>query len=261
MPCAVLTRTFILTPFHTVNLEDTTITMVCVDPIVATTSLSANKYFFMTTTAGDKEAVKDGAASPPRPPIQKHSQLTSSPREAINKKFHRAARQPLPSPSSGPASLQTTTASSNIIPLPKSHIHRTPSELQLADDMRRAEYDDVRMYARLVVGMQSQIQRHCLVNGGVVNPLSQKSLQGVLKTKQANDEELMMMHDHRHHHSGWGVDCIDEQDEHSLEGMTSSSSQGGGAGQAIDASTKSYLTSSCDDDDQDADGCVFNIEL
>ncbi len=137
--------------------------------------------------------------------------------------------------------------------------------------MRRAEYDDVRMYARLVVGMQSQIQRECLVNGGVVHPLSQKSLQGVVKTKQANDEELMTMHDHQHthhsHHSdpgGWGFNCIEEQDEHAVEEMmTSSSSQGGGAGHmasaSMDASTKSFLTSSCDD--QDGDDCVFNLEL
>ncbi|KAL9183032.1 hypothetical protein ACHAXT_004819 [Thalassiosira profunda] len=33
------------------------------------------------------------------------------------------------------------------IPLPKTHIRRTPSELQLADDVARAEYEDVRMYA------------------------------------------------------------------------------------------------------------------
>jgi len=179
-------------------------------------------------------------------------------------------QRPPKSPSSGPASLQTVTgaASSNIIPLPKSHIHRTPSELQLADDMRRAEYEDVRMYARLVVGMQNQIQRNCLVNGGVVHPLSQKSLQGVLKTKQANDEELMTMHDHQHHHhhsSEWGLsDCIEEHDENSVEEMSSSQShRGTGTGQqaAMDApSQKLYLASMGDDDDADADP-VFNLEL
>merc|ERR1719203_1957761 len=71
------------------------------------------------------------------------------------------------------------------IPLPKSHIHRTRSELQLADDMVRAEYEDVRMYARLVVGMQSQ----CL-QSGYVHPLTRKSLQDILKTKQAGEGEL-----------------------------------------------------------------------
>ncbi len=76
------------------------------------------------------------------------------------------------------------------IPLPKSHIHRTPSELQLADDVRRAEYEDVRMYARLVVGMQSQ----CMVSG-YVHPLTKKSLQDILKTKQANEDELGALHE------------------------------------------------------------------
>ena len=71
------------------------------------------------------------------------------------------------------------------IPLPKSHIHRTPSELQLDDDVRRAEHQDVRMYARLVVGMQSQ----CQVSG-YVHPLTRKSLQDILRTRQANDKEL-----------------------------------------------------------------------
>eukprot|EP01083_Nonionella_stella_P115543 342714_1 len=71
------------------------------------------------------------------------------------------------------------------IPMPKSHVHRTPSELQLADDMRRAEYEDVRMYARLVVGMQSQ----CMVSG-YVHPLTKKSLQDILKTKQASQGTL-----------------------------------------------------------------------
>ncbi len=136
--------------------------------------------------------------------------------------------------------------------------------------MRRAEYDDVRMYARLVVGMQSQIQRECLENGGVVHPLSQKSLQGVVKTKQANDEELMTMHDHQHthhsHHSdpgGWGFNCIEEQDENAAveEMMASPTSQGEavGPGASMDASKKSFLTSTCDD--QDGDDCVFNLEL
>jgi len=71
------------------------------------------------------------------------------------------------------------------IPLPKSHIHRTPSELQLADDTKRAEYEDVRMYARIVVGMQSQC-----INSGYVHPLTKKSLQDILKTKQADEDEL-----------------------------------------------------------------------
>ena len=36
---------------------------------------------------------------------------------------------------------------SSIIPLPSSHVRRTPSECDLAEDQKRAEYTDTRMYA------------------------------------------------------------------------------------------------------------------
>ena len=216
-----------------------------------------------SSAASANQLTRKASTSPPPP---RDTMMTTK----LLPRASTSHQRPPKSPSSGPASLQTVTgaASSNIIPLPKSHIHRTPSELQLADDMRRAEYEDVRMYARLVVGMQNQIQRECLVNGGVVHPLSQKSLQGVLKTKQANYEELMTMHDHQHHHhhsSEWGLsDCIEEHEENSMEEMSSSQSHGGtGTGQhaAVDApSQKLYLASMCDDDDADADP-VFNLEL
>jgi len=103
------------------------------------------------------------------------------------------------------------------IPLPKSHIHRTPSELQLADDMRRAEYEDVRMYSRLVVGMQSQ----CQVSG-YVHPLTRKSLQDILRTKQANDEELertSALHHHEEEEGDWEISYhgADERDETSVD--------------------------------------------
>ena len=83
-----------------------------------------------------------------------------------------------------------SSSSSSSIPIPKSHIHRTPSELQLADEVRRAEIDDVRMYARLLTGMQHQLQREFRANGGVVHPLSKKSLQGIVKTKHATYDEI-----------------------------------------------------------------------
>ena len=69
--------------------------------------------------------------------------------------------------------------------MPKSHIHRAPSNLQLANDTRRAKYEDVRMYVRLVIRMQSQ----CLASR-YVHPLTRKSLQDIQKTKQAGKEEL-----------------------------------------------------------------------
>ncbi|KAL9187413.1 hypothetical protein ACHAXT_001516 [Thalassiosira profunda] len=130
---------------------------------------------------------------PPSPPLSAPSKITPdedmSPLSLKPKtKLVRTRQQVRPAPRSGPAALPSNPSSS-AVPLPKTHIHRTPSELQLADDVRRAEYDDVRMYARLVVGMQGQMQRGCQP-GGAVHPLSKKSLAGVVRTKQADDAEL-----------------------------------------------------------------------
>lgn len=79
----------------------------------------------------------------------------------------------------------------------------------MADDMRRAEYEDVRMYARLVVGMQSRC-----VASGYVHPLTRKSLQDIVKTKEANDQELETMHLHQEEaDSDWDVNYIEDQEE------------------------------------------------
>ena len=101
-----------------------------------------------------------------------------------------SGRPPPPPPSSARVPSASLSSSSSVIPIPKTHIRRTPSELQLAVEVRRAEYDDVRMYARLVVGMQNQIQHDYRANGGVVHPLSKKSLQGVVRTKLTTYDEF-----------------------------------------------------------------------
>lgn len=122
-----------------------------------------------------------------------------------SKKLFEKRRQVMPAPSTSCPALSMVSESDGTadtthcscdycrscsIPIPKSHIHRTPSELQLADEMRRAEYDDVRMYTRLLAGMQHQLQRDFRANGGVVHPLSKKSLQGIVKTKHATYDEI-----------------------------------------------------------------------
>ena len=67
----------------------------------------------------------------------------------------------------------------------------TWSDIQLAAEVDRAEHHDAQMYARLVVGMRNQIQRGLLhPAGGHVHPLSRKSLQGIIRTKMADDQEL-----------------------------------------------------------------------
>lgn len=81
---------------------------------------------------------------------------------------------------------------SDVIPIPKSSVNdRNQSETsQIVSDLRRAEDDDVRMYARLVVGMREKIQRDYHANGGVVHPLLKKSLLGVLRTSRTRYDEL-----------------------------------------------------------------------
>ena len=93
------------------------------------------------------------------------------------------------------------------IPLPKSHVHRTRSELQLAEDVRRAEYEDVRMCVRLVVGMQSQ----CIASG-YVHPLTKHSLQEILRTKAADERELERKL-REHHRAAAATEPMEEDDD------------------------------------------------
>mmetsp|Transcript_6241 Transcript_6241/g.13599 ORF Transcript_6241/g.13599 Transcript_6241/m.13599 type:complete len:193 (-) Transcript_6241:321-899(-) len=158
------------------------------------------------------------------------------------------------------ATLTTIGSSSSTIPLPRSHIHRTPSEIQLADEVRRAEHDDVRMYARLVVGMQSQIQRDYYTNGGVIHPLSKKSLQGVVKTKHANDEDLKKLDGENE--DDWETSFIpEEQHEDSCSVMSpwSTLTQRPPPKSESDASLSTH--GSMKNQEEEEDECVFSLEL
>ncbi|KAL3823667.1 hypothetical protein ACHAXA_009772 [Cyclostephanos tholiformis] len=100
----------------------------------------------------------------------------------------------------------TTSAA---IPLPKSHVHRTRSELQLADDVQRAEFEDTRMCVRLVVGMQSQC-----IKSGYVHPLTKQSLQEILRTKAANDHEIeRKLREHNQRDAATAEATKDDDDE------------------------------------------------
>ena len=106
------------------------------------------------------------------------------------------------------------------IPFPPTHISRTPSELQLADDKRRADYEDIRMFSRLVVGMQSQC-----IRVGYVHPKTKKSMQDIVQTKQANAEELDVckLHSHAEEDDDWELSFNNDYDD---EYAASSSSVG-----------------------------------
>jgi len=188
-------------------------------------------------------------------------------------------RPPAPPPSSGRIAPGGGGSSSSIsIPLPTTHIHRTPSELQFADEVRRAEYDDVRMYARLVVGMQNQISRDFRANGGVVHPLSRKSLQGVVRTKQARYDELDgegEYDDYRDYdhdvdgHVGWQVSHV-EDDEDFIDSPWSTRahwdpslppSKASSDGSMLSTHEAMMLRGAEDDDDEEEDDFVFCLEL
>ena len=96
------------------------------------------------------------------------------------------------------------------MPLPKCHIHRTLSELQLVERTRQAEYEDAMMYARLVAGMASQ----CMVRG-YVHPLTKKSIQDIIRTKQADEEDLLKVHeeDLEDDDNDWGLSYDERLDD------------------------------------------------
>jgi len=125
---------------------------------------------------------------------------------------------------------QRRSSSSSPISLPSTHIRRTPSELQFAADTIHAEYKDGVMYSRLMRGMHRQIlQREAANNAAATTSttndddgaaahhpsLSWKSLQGVLKTKMADDRELMMEHQGRQQQQHYR--CDDDACGHFLD--------------------------------------------
>ena len=162
------------------------------------------------------------------------------------------------------SSKSNAAKSSNKIPLPESHIPRTPSELQLAYDTLQAENADERVYKRIIVGMGNQIIRQFEANGGV-DPFNLQSLNGVKNTKHANDDELTTMHMHPSRHSerasGYSVG---EEDGNTVVSMrTRSSSQQGGIGghQASMNANMCFLTSCYDEQNGHNCICIFDLEM
>lgn len=132
---------------------------------------------------------------PPTTPIKtKSRQILPMPPQPSSSSFGSctpSASLPISSPKIS-IGLGGNITSSDVIPIPKSSVNdRNQSETsQRVSDIRRAEDDDVRMYARLIVGMREQIQRDYYANGGVVHPLLKKSFLGVLRTSRTRYDEL-----------------------------------------------------------------------
>jgi len=96
-----------------------------------------------------------------------------------------------PTTDSSCAQIEEFSSTSVPISLPKTHIHRTQSELELEGLNLQAEHKDYVMFLRLLGGMHDQMRHRVSTCGQVdVHPLSQKSLNGIIKTKQANVQDL-----------------------------------------------------------------------
>ncbi|KAL3803918.1 hypothetical protein ACHAW5_010688 [Stephanodiscus triporus] len=153
------------------------------------------------------------------------------------------------------------------IPLPKSHIHRTHSELQLAEDVQRAEKVDVRMCVRLIVGMQSQC-----ITSGYVHPLTEQSMRDILRTKAADEHELEGKL--REHHraaaelleddDGWEVSYYDNGK--AAEDVSGQSCRPMGTSSRAPISVKtpsngSVISNSSSEEYPEDDEFVFSLEL
>mmetsp|Transcript_31086 Transcript_31086/g.40189 ORF Transcript_31086/g.40189 Transcript_31086/m.40189 type:complete len:165 (-) Transcript_31086:143-637(-) len=71
------------------------------------------------------------------------------------------------------------------IPLPNHHIHRTHSEVQLAQDQLVADYQDGKMYERILIG----IMRRCDELGSC-HPKTSSSLENIVNTKMQDFRSL-----------------------------------------------------------------------
>lgn len=190
-----------------------------------------------------------------------HPQLSSGVPNHSKKRRHRS-----PKANEKPA---LTSAS---IPFPPSHISRTPSELQLADDKRRADYEDIRMFSRLVVGMQSQC-----IRVGYVHPKTKKSMQDIVQTKQANAEELDVckLHSHAEEDDDWELSYNnDYHDEYAASSSAVGTPQpcqpmgntSNKAASVIKTPSNVSMVSNppegnCEHQEKDEDECLFSLEL
>jgi hypothetical protein len=87
----------------------------------------------------------------------------------------------------GPAFKSPRAPPSAPISFPKSHIRRTPSELQMEQSLIQAEQSDHIMYARLVRGMTERgaaLHHGARDDASGAHELSRKSLMGVLECRQ-----------------------------------------------------------------------------
>jgi hypothetical protein len=147
------------------------------------------------------------------------------------------------------------------IPIPRPHPRRTPSEVRReatrAQEVRRAERDDGRMYARIVAGIHSQLQRQCSQNRGLVHPLSWRSLQGVVRTMHASPEELARQGGGPN--TGWEGTFVEDRsdDDEFLRWLAQMPAPPSRSMIDVSLSTRGSTKKQEEDDDD----CIFSLEL
>lgn len=129
-------------------------------------------------------------------------------------------------------------AHSSPIRLPKTHIHRTPSELQLAQELLKADYCEHKMYARLVYGMSHQ-------NEEEMHPLTVKSLRGVVNTHNQDSHRHADHQEDEKEKDDWEM-C--NQEEIHKDAM-------------IDTRESSSVVSNDEAEEDDDDDFLFNLEM
>jgi len=138
------------------------------------------------------------------------------------------------------------------IRLPESHIHRTPSELQLAQEQIKADFFDGRMYARLIYGMS----HHCDEEERSMHPLTAKSLRGVVNThrqdlsRRDEEEEQVPFPDL----DNWEISYPQDETMTCVDGMDWDE----GFKNARDASSSSVVSNS---EEEEEDDFLFSLEM
>lgn len=171
-------------------------------------------------------------------------------------------------------STNKTYESSDIIPIPKTHNISPRSDE--GDMVKRAKYDDAKMYVLVVGGMLEQMKRDQSTNG-VVHPMSEKSLRSVLRTSQTKYEELDCLEQQQYGEqddsssveSSWEVSYIEE--DNTIDSLMSSYSQllltyhDVPSKLDSDGSISTRESTMClgddESDDEEDDDCVFHLEL
>lgn len=187
-----------------------------------------------------------------------------------------------------PSSLLAATAP---ISMPKSHIHRTPSELCLEALTQRAEHENVRMYSRLVRGMQntshnqdlrvplcfvSDVDNACVV--GSARALSGKKMQGVVVQASNNDnllvgaqrqeqdfgqQELTRRSGDADDDCGWDMSYVPIEEKNSASSRSRLPSESGVEAHASSRGLREPLPETIEDKggDDEEDDCVFSMEM